>query len=111
MTLPAAVASLPRTACVEPYADVRGCVDETVTAEGMAWALPVWECIINLESGFNRWAVGGAGERGLAQVHPVWFGTFDAGRLFEPDYNVKAAIYIYRAQGWSAWSVHARCGV
>lgn len=111
MTPPARVERQPRSACVQPYDDVRGCVRETVEAAGMAWALPIWECIIGYESGWNRWAVGGAGERGILQVHPIWFGTFDAGRLFDPDYNVRAGIYIYRAQGWRAWSVHWRCGV
>lgn len=113
MTPPARVERQPRSACVAPYDDVRGCVRETLAAEGMAWAAGAWDCIITHESGWNRWATGRAGERGLTQVHPVWFGTFDASRLYDPDYNVRAAVTIWRAAGgsWRPWSTARGCGL
>lgn len=111
MTPPGSVATQPRDLCVEPYEDVRGCVRETVEAAGMAWALPIWECIITHESGWDRWAIGGAGERGLTQIHPVHFGWVDEDRLWEPDYNLQIAITLWRASGWKPWTTRYKCGL
>jgi len=68
---------------------------------GEAWA------VAGCETGhtFDPHALGGEGERGLFQIHPVHFGTFDKRRLFEPRYNAIAAFRISHAgRDWSAWS-------
>lgn len=74
--------------------------------------------IASCETGgtFDRRAVGGAGERGWFQVHPVHFGTtirskhsgaivVDAGRLFDPRYNARVA-YVLSDGGrdWRPWT-------
>lgn len=71
----------------------------------------VWDCVISLESGWNPYAVGAAGERGLVQAHPIWASVFDWSRMFEVEYNVLAGIEIWRRAGgsWRPWSVAWRC--
>ena len=50
-------------------------------------------------------ALGRAGERGLFQIHPVHFRTFDRRRLFEILYNVRAAFRLSRGgRDWSPWT-------
>lgn len=70
-----------------------------------AWAV----CIAEHESGLNPGAVGRGGERGLFQIHPVHFGRFDPGSLFDPAYNAAAAYQIYRSSGPSAWTTARSC--
>ena len=54
---------------------------------------------------YDRHAIGGAGERGLFQIHPVHFGRLDESRLFELRYN---ALFAFRlssgGRDWSAWT-------
>lgn len=56
--------------------------------------------IINCESGGNPNATGAAGERGLAQIHPI-----HADSTYDPEANIRAA---YRISGggvsWAAWT-------
>ena len=51
----------------------------------------------------DPYAVGGQGERGPFQIHPIHFGRFDAGALFEPTYNAEAAYALYLDAGPSPW--------
>lgn len=70
--------------------------------------------IIACESGWNRWAVGPYGERGLTQVHPVHAKpgeaiprlgyTFDD--MFEVEPNLRVAAEIRRTQGLRAWTCY-----
>lgn len=63
-------------------------------------ALRVFWC----ESNYNRYAVGAAGELGLAQLHPRWhLWRFD-GDPFDPIINLRAALSLYNEQGWRPWS-------
>lgn len=63
---------------------------------------PVFWC----ESKMNPAAVGGAGERGIPQVHPVHFSAM--ARLgLSPDSSsdlVRYAVRLWERQGWAPWS-------
>lgn len=119
MTPPARVASRqPHTACVEPYSDVRGCVEETLRAEGMAWAAGAWDCIITHESAWNPGALhldtNGYYSRGLTQINDQWHSWRWAGKDWtNPAHNVRVAIDIWRAAGgsWRPWSTARGCGL
>ena len=66
-----------------------------------AYALRIAQC----ESNLNPRAVGGAGERGIFQVHPVHFRRFNAARLFDPLYNARAAFALsHGGRDWSPWT-------
>jgi Lysozyme like domain len=53
----------------------------------------------------NPRARGRLGERGLFQIHPVHFRTFNPRRLFEVLYNVRAAFRLSRGgRDWSPWT-------
>jgi soluble lytic murein transglycosylase-like protein len=62
------------------------------------------------ESRWNPRATGSAGERGLMQLHPSWFGrrigryTVDGSRLYQPAYNLKIAAELRRVGGWGHWT-------
>jgi hypothetical protein len=63
--------------------------------------------VVGCETGGTYYArsLGRAGERGLFQIHPVHFRTFDPRRLFERLYNARAAFRLSRGgRDWSAWS-------
>ena len=115
MTPPVVVAPQPRTACVEPYQDVRGCVRETMYASGMAywWDNGVADCIVSRESGWNRWAVSPTSDYGLWQINKVNHWLFEGASWADPKANTLVAIELYRRAGnsWSPWSVHWMCGV
>lgn len=71
--------------------------------------------IVRCESNFNPRAVGRAGEKGLTQVHPIWFGRVirsragsiyvNPRRLFEPRYNLRVA-WVLSSGGtnWRPWT-------
>lgn len=67
-------------------------------------ALSVAHC----ESRFVSTAVGGLGERGVFQIHPVHapklgpYGGWDA--MFNPEANIAFAYDLYSAAGWAPWS-------
>lgn len=63
--------------------------------------------VVMCESRGNPRAVGGAGERGLFQIHPVHFRWAQPGRLFDPTWNAKVAYRLSR--GGTSWS-HWACG-
>jgi hypothetical protein len=69
-----------------------------------AKALSVVQC----ESNFNPNVVGGAGERGLFQIHPVHannlgaYGGWDA--MFDPAANIAYAYALYSGSGWGPWT-------
>jgi hypothetical protein len=60
------------------------------------------------ESNYNPGVVGGAGERGLFQIHPVHipnlgpYGGWDA--MFDPSANIAYAYALYSGSGWGPWS-------
>ena len=77
---------------------------------------PALARIIECESGWDRFAVGAAGELGLTQILPsTWEDTND--RLgsdvpisywSSPAANLYQARAIHQERGWSAWSCSAR---
>jgi hypothetical protein len=60
------------------------------------------------ESNHNPGVVGGAGERGLFQIHPVHipnlgpYGGWDA--MFNPSANIAYAYALYSSSGWGPWT-------
>ncbi len=55
--------------------------------------------LIQVESGFRRWAISAAGARGYTQVMPFWartIGDGDAGRLFHMQTNLRFGCTILR---------------
>jgi hypothetical protein len=66
--------------------------------------------VASCESNLYRWATGSAGERGLFQIHPSWFGrrigryVVDADKLYQPWYNAKIAAELVRVSGWHHWA-------
>lgn len=60
------------------------------------------------ESNYNPGVVGGAGERGLFQIHPVHipnlgqYGGWDA--MFDPSANIAYAYALYSGSGWGPWT-------
>jgi hypothetical protein len=60
------------------------------------------------ESNHNPGVVGGAGERGLFQIHPVHipnlgpYGGWDA--MFDPAANIAYAYALYSGSGWGPWT-------
>jgi len=55
------------------------------------------------ESTFNPLAEGKAGERGVLQISRIHFGRFDPERLWEVDYNIRAARQLYDESGLWPW--------
>ncbi len=103
--VPPSVPAAPHPAPVPPLpARVGGSLEDLICSYGWdcARALAVARC----ESRLDPAAVGGAGERGLFQIHPVhaaWLGPrWDA--LFDPVVNVAVAHEMWRTQGWRPWS-------
>jgi hypothetical protein len=64
--------------------------------------------VVRCESGFNPGVVGGAGERGLFQIHPVHapnlgaYGGWDA--MFDPAANIAYAYALFSGSGWGPWT-------
>lgn len=73
-----------------------------------------WDCqtakrVIACESTWNPQAVGRAGERGLAQVHPIHRQRIEAmgftwDDMFDPVSNLTVAHALWSEQGWRPWS-------
>ena len=106
-TVPATTATVPK-GCAEYVADA-------ITAGWPADQAPMLARVMFRESRCNPMAWNGkdsnGGSRGLLQingVHETWL--IEAGiitkldDLFYPDVNIKAALYLYRMVGWSAWA-------
>lgn len=57
-------------------------------------------------------AAGAEDSRGLWQIHSVHFGRFDEDRLYQPEYNARAARAVweesrsFRGDPWEAWSAY-----
>ena len=84
-----------------PYTRARAAVCQVFTP--CAPAMRVVRC----ETGgtYDARARGGAGERGLFQIHPVHFGWVDERRLYEPLYNARIAYRLSRGgTSWRAWT-------
>lgn len=68
--------------------------------------------VVKCETGstYDRFATGRAGERGIFQIHPTWFGrrigryVVNSKRLYNPWYNAKIAAELRRVAGWSQWT-------
>ena len=66
---------------------------------GAAWR------VVMCESRGNPRAVGGAGERGLFQIHPVHFRWAKPEKLFEPRWNALVAYRLSRGgTNWGPWT-------
>ena len=65
--------------------------------------------IVNCESRFHPNSVGGVGERGLFQVHPIHRKRIERlgyswDDMFNPYKNVNVAYDIFKEQGWNPWT-------
>lgn len=67
-------------------------------------------CLMKHESGGNPTATSYAGARGLMQVMPFWAKHLGIAvdSLYEPETNLRVASYVYKQQGWWAWSPYKR---
>ena len=88
---------------VQPSSDIEALICSTFVND-CAKALSVAWC----ESNYNAGVVGGAGERGLFQIHPVHipnldsYGGWDA--MFDPSANIAYAYALYSSSGWGPWT-------
>lgn len=97
-----------------PWQGVPEAVAAEFNADGIAGEAT---CIAWAESTFNALAVGGVGERGVMQIHPIhepelWRVGATWAEMFEPGKNARYAAYLRRSWGsWSPWSTAGVCGV
>ena len=106
-------------------------INAVLALEG--WAeedIPIARCIAWHESNWHVQAHSltdpGSGSYGLFQINSWWstgadpswdkgqdpeLGRFNIKRAFEPFYNARYALNIFRASGWSPWSTAHLCGV
>lgn len=88
------------------------------------WFAPVGqlraaECIAYAESGNNPNVTGGAGERGIFQIHPVHRRDFERytgqpwSSAYDANWNGYYAVHLWRSSGrsWRPWSTHRVCHV
>jgi len=75
------------------------------------WRYPISTVIMPRESHCNPGAIGPTDDWGLMQIHGSWVRALcGAGiacsrqELLDPETNLKAAFFVYGAQGWGAWS-------
>lgn len=78
------------------------------------WKEPISR-IMARESHCNPSAIGPTNDWGLMQIHGPWTGALcQAGiacsrqELLDPETNLKAAFFVYGAQGWGAWTTYRR---
>jgi hypothetical protein len=94
---------VPEVPVVQPTSDIESLICQTFVND-CAKALSVAWC----ESNHNPSVVGGAGERGLFQIHPVHipnlssYGGWDA--MFDPSANIAYAFDLYSRAGWGPWT-------
>lgn len=87
----------------QPAGSIESLICQTFVND-CAKALSVAWC----ESNHNPNVVGGAGERGLFQIHPVHipnlssYGGWDA--MFNPSANIAYAFDLYSRAGWGPWT-------
>lgn len=64
--------------------------------------------VAGCESGWDPRAIGGAGEQGLFQIHPVHFWRFRARgpgiSAMDPVANARVALEIWTEEGWAPWT-------
>jgi Transglycosylase SLT domain len=74
------------------------------------WPVRQWETmnwVMYRESRCDPNAHNPSGATGLMQIMPMHVGrTCDYGDLFDPAFNLRCALAVYRMQGWNAWSVY-----
>ena len=68
-----------------------------------------WPCgeaigVFTCESGLDPLATGKAGEKGIAQIHPIHKGNFDWERAYEPKVNLDYAYRLWLDSGWAPWA-------
>jgi len=118
-TPPSSVTKSPLTACVEPYSDVQGCVDELWIKAGLGHELNFMHAVVQCESSWQPWAQGDWGwwagvyqgrAKGLFQLRidahyarrsPDWWAS---GQWANPGENTKLALELRKASGWGPWS-------
>lgn len=74
--------------------------------------IPTVHLLMSRESRCDPLAVNHrSGDWGLMQIHHTWIGALCANGiacslrdLLQPDVNLAAARYVFRVQGWRAWS-------
>ena len=115
----------PKPAAPTPADDQAGAYSASITT---VWPRHLWgvvTCIQWEESRNNPRAVGGAGERGLMQIHPYNFisggwgvpgvSSMDGSgltwdQMFDPLANHRAALWLYNTAGsFNGWSTAPRC--
>ena len=68
------------------------------------WDATLMMRICAAESGLRNDAIGGAGEAGLCQIHPVH--GYSREELSDPAVNIAVAHDVWLSQGYGAWSVY-----
>ncbi len=79
-------------------------------AAGYGWELSFVDAVVNCESKWNPNAVGGHGEAGLFQIHPVNFRLFNGQNPWDVRANTYVALAMRKSQGWSPWTCARRLG-
>jgi soluble lytic murein transglycosylase-like protein len=76
------------------------------------WREPISR-VMHRESMCDPGAVGPTDDWGLMQIHGPWVGSLcGAGiactraELLDPETNLRAAMFVYGAQGWGAWTTY-----
>ncbi len=86
-----------------------------VMADGAGMTPPQAACIVAAESGWDTWAVGALGERGLWQIHPTTWqfarekmgADVDFALAFDAGENTRTAVWLIAngyGEWWSTWS-------
>ena len=82
--------------------------DDALAAGWSASQWPTLDRIMYRESRCQPGAYNPSGASGLLQIMPMW--ADDCGGsssdLFDPGFNLRCGRYVYRVQGWSAWSTY-----
>jgi len=89
-----------------PDRDKRGRIRHAVCAVFGSRCAVAWR-VAGCETGgtYDPHALGGEGERGLFQIHPIHFGWLNERRLWEPGYNARIAWRLSRhGTDWGPWS-------
>ena len=84
------------TGVISSFAYERTCIYFPTNCD---YAYSVFMC----ESGMRPWAIGAAGEKGVAQIHPIHWARFGM-PPDDLDGQLAQAAMIVAALGWGAWS-------
>lgn len=95
-----------------------GCTDAPFVAASFPDNTGDATCIAWKETRFKADAVGGDGERGPFQIHPIHFAYgaspaygYTWADMFDAYANADVAARIQRDQGWRPWTTRALCGL